>query len=126
MATNERPVSPHAGIYRWQITNTLSILHRLTGLLLTAGLLVLVCWLAALASGPATYADVHAFYAAAWFKVPLAAWAFAFFYHLSNGVRHLCWDLGLGFGHAEIRASGWSVVFAAVLATAAYVSWAIL
>ncbi|HEY5568726.1 MAG TPA: succinate dehydrogenase, cytochrome b556 subunit [Gammaproteobacteria bacterium] len=126
MARIERPVSPHAGIYSWQITNTLSILHRLTGILLTAGLLVLVCWLTALASGPEVYAGVHAFYAGTWFKIPLALWAFCLFYHLSNGIRHLCWDLGFGFGHAQIRASGWGVVFVALAATGAYVLGVIL
>lgn len=126
MARIERPVSPHAGIYSWQITNTLSILHRLTGIFLTAGLLVLVYWLTALASGPEVYAGVHAFYAGTWFKIPLALWAFCLFYHLSNGIRHLCWDLGLGFGHAQIRASGWGVVFVALAATGAYVLGVIL
>jgi succinate dehydrogenase / fumarate reductase cytochrome b subunit len=126
MAGIERPVSPHAGIYRWEITNTLSILHRVTGVLLTGGLLVLVCWLLALASGPEVYANVHAFYASAWFKLPLAGWAFCFFFHLGNGIRHLFWDVGVGFGHAQIRASGWAVVVAAVLATGAYTVLAIL
>jgi succinate dehydrogenase / fumarate reductase cytochrome b subunit len=120
MAGLERPVSPHAGIYSWEITNTLSILHRLTGIALTAGLFVLVGWLVALASGAPVYARVHAFYAAAWFKPLLAILAFCFFYHLANGVRHLFWDLGLGFGHAQIRASGWAVVVAAFAAASAY------
>ena len=126
MAGVERPVSPHAGIYSWEITNTLSIVHRLTGLALTAGLLVLVCWVAALASGSDAYARVHAFYAAPWFKLPLIAWAFCFFFHLANGIRHLFWDVGLGFGHAQIRASGWAVVIAAIAATSAYSALAIL
>jgi succinate dehydrogenase / fumarate reductase cytochrome b subunit len=126
MAGVDRPVSPHAGIYSWEITNTLSIVHRLTGLALTTGLLVLVCWLVALASGPEIYARVHAFYAAAWFKLLFAAWAFCFFYHLANGVRHLFWDLGKGFGHAQIRAGGWAVVLVAVVAAGAYAVLAIL
>lgn len=125
MAGVERPVSPHAGIYRWEITNTLSILHRLTGIALSAGLLVVVCWLVALASGPETYARVHEFYSAAWFKVPLLGWTFCLFYHLANGIRHLFWDLGLGFGHAQIRASGWAVVGVAVIAAGAYGALAI-
>jgi succinate dehydrogenase / fumarate reductase cytochrome b subunit len=126
MARVQRPVSPHWHIYSWLITSTLSILHRATGVALTAGLLVLVYWLVALASGPQAYADVHAFYAGAWFKVPLVGWAFCFFYHLCNGIRHLFWDAGWGFGHAQIRASGWTVVVAALLATAVYSTIAIL
>jgi succinate dehydrogenase / fumarate reductase, cytochrome b subunit len=126
MARVQRPVSPHWHVYSWLITSTLSILHRLTGIVLTTGLLVLVCWLVALASGPQVYADVHAFYSSPWFKLPLTGWAFCFFYHLSNGIRHLFWDVGWGFGHAQIRASGWAVVGAALLATGIYAAIAIV
>ena len=126
MARVERPVSPYAGIYSWRITNTLSIVHRLTGLFLTAGVLVLVCWLVALASDADTYARVQTLYSATWFKLPLAGWAFCFFYHLANGIRHLFWDAGLGFGHGQIRASGWTVVVAALVASGAFTALAIL
>jgi succinate dehydrogenase / fumarate reductase cytochrome b subunit len=118
----ERPLSPHLGVYRWQITNTLSILHRATGLFLGIGALVLVCWLVALASGPAAYENVHAWYSSGWFKLPLAGWSFCLFYHLANGIRHLFWDAGAGFEPAQIRIGGWLVVVFAVVATAGY-SW---
>ena len=125
MATVQRPLSPHLGIYSWLITNTLSILHRLTGVALSVGLLILVCWLIALASGPQTYTDVHAFYASVWFKPLLVGWAFCFFFHLANGIRHLVWDTGRGFGHGQIRASGGAVVIFAVVAAATYAFLAI-
>lgn len=117
MQSAERPVSPHLGVYRWQVTNGLSILHRATGLALSLGLLVFVCWLIALASGPQAYAGVHAFYASGWFKLPLVGWSFCFFFHFANGIRHLCWDAGVGFSHAQIRAGGWTAVIVAVAAT---------
>ena len=119
MDGRERPLSPFWN-YRWQITNTLSILHRATGVALSAGLLVLTCWLLAIASGVDAFADVQALFGSAWFKLPLAGWAFCFFYHLGNGIRHLAWDIGLGFEHSQIRAGGWAVVVFAVVATAAY------
>lgn len=114
----QRPLSPFM-MYRWQITNSLSILHRATGVFLALGALVLVCWLVALASGPETYERVFAFYSGSWFKLPLMAWAFCFFYHLANGVRHLFWDVGLGFEPAQIYVGGYLVVAFAVVATAA-------
>jgi succinate dehydrogenase cytochrome b subunit len=120
-----RPLSPFL-IYRWGISNSLSILHRITGVYMSFGILVLSCWLISLASGPEVYARVAAFYGAAWFKVPLAGWAFCFFYHFANGIRHLAWDAGYGFGHAQIRAGGVAVVVFAVLATAAYVIFGIV
>lgn len=122
MDAPERPLSPHLQVYRWGITNTLSILHRATGVFLSLGLLVLSGWLIAIATGPDAYAGVMALYGAAWFKLPLAGWAFCFFYHLANGVRHLVWDAGFGFERSQIRAGGIAVVAFAVVATAAYVA----
>jgi succinate dehydrogenase / fumarate reductase, cytochrome b subunit len=58
--------------------------------------------------------------------VLLVGWTFAFFFHLANGLRHLCWDLGLGYGKAHIQASGWAVVLVTVIATAAFALAAIV
>lgn len=116
----ERPLSPHLGIYRWQVTNSLSILHRATGVALSLGLIVLVAWLVALASGPASYAETLGVLGTGWFKLPLIGWAFCFFYHFANGIRHLFWDVGMGFEPGQIRASGWAVIVAALAATGVY------
>ena len=113
----ERPLSPHVFIYRWQITNTLSILHRATGVALSIGLLVLTWWLVSLASGPENYAATQDVLSAAWFRLPLIGWIFCFFYHFGNGIRHLFWDAGYGFEHHQIRLSGWLVVAFAIVAT---------
>jgi succinate dehydrogenase / fumarate reductase cytochrome b subunit len=98
----------------------LSSLHRITGLLLSLGAVALAVWLIALASGPAAFADVQAVYGSAWFKLPLIAWTFCFCLHLTNGVRHLFWDAGLGFDRATIQKSGWTVVLVTFVATAAF------
>lgn len=115
-----RPLSPHLQVYRWGISNSLSILHRATGVFLSLGILVLACWLISIASGAESFAGIMALYGAAWFKLPLAGWAFCFFYHLANGIRHLFWDAGLGFEKPQIRASGIAVLVFAVVATAIY------
>jgi succinate dehydrogenase / fumarate reductase cytochrome b subunit len=114
-----RPLSPFL-IYRWGVTNGLSIIHRITGIFLTLGILVLSCWLIALASGPESYAGVASFYGSAWFKPVFLGWAFCFFYHLANGIRHLFWDAGYGFESAGIRLGGMAVVLFALVATAVY------
>jgi succinate dehydrogenase / fumarate reductase cytochrome b subunit len=87
---------------------------------------VLAIWLVALASGREAYAAIQPLVGAGWFKVPLVGWAFCFFYHLVNGVRHLAWDLGLGFEKSQIRASGWTAIVVSVAATAAVAFGAIL
>ena len=113
----ERPLSPHLQVYRWQITMALSILHRGTGVALSVGLIVLVYWLLQLASGPAAYAQAQTLLGSALLKLCYAGWAFCFFYHLANGVRHLIWDLGRGFEKDQISLGGWIVVLLAVAAT---------
>jgi succinate dehydrogenase / fumarate reductase, cytochrome b subunit len=122
----ERPLSPHWQVYGWHITNTLSILHRATGLLLSLGALVLAWWLFAAASGAEAYRDAQAVVGSGWFKLPLIAWTFCFFYHLANGIRHLFWDVGACFDRARIRASGWAVVAFAVVASFLYALIAII
>lgn len=116
----ERPLSPHLQVYRWQITMALSILHRGTGLALSAGLIVLVYWLMSVADGPAAYAESQAVLGSGLLKLCYTGWAFCFFYHLANGIRHLGWDLGYGFEKSEIRSTGIAVVVLAVIATLVY------
>ncbi len=115
----QRPLSPY-WIYRWQITMWLSSLHRIAGLLLSLGAVVLAVWLIALASGRESFDPVAAIVGAVWFKPLLVGWTFCFFYHLSNGVRHLAWDAGYGFDEKHIHASGWTVILVTVAATALF------
>lgn len=115
-----RPLSPHLGIYRPQYTMVLSILHRITGVALSAGLLLFVYWLITLASGADAYADAQAVFAHPLTRVALIGFSFAFFYHLLNGVRHLNWDTGRGLERRSARLSGWIAFIAAVFATALF------
>lgn len=116
----ERPLSPHLQVYRWQITMALSILHRGTGMALSAGLIVLVYWLLSLASGPDAYAQAQSLLGSGFLKLCYAGWAFCFFYHLANGIRHLIWDLGRGFEKSQISLGGWLVVIFSAVATGVF------
>jgi succinate dehydrogenase / fumarate reductase cytochrome b subunit len=118
-----RPLSPFM-LYRWQYTNTLSILHRLTGLALSVGMLLFVYWIAAAASGEQTYETAQRVFAHPLARAALIAFSFAFFYHLLNGVRHLAWDAGYGFEKKKARASGWTAFLGAVVSTALF--WILL
>jgi len=118
-----RPLSPHAQLYRWQISNTLSILHRLTGIAMSLGALALVGWLLALASGETAFALAGWAFGSLPGQLALLAWSFCFFYHLCNGLRHLAWDAGFGFDKLVARKSGVAVVIAASLLTASF--WAV-
>jgi succinate dehydrogenase / fumarate reductase cytochrome b subunit len=119
MAQDERPLSPHLQIYRPQLTSVLSISHRLTGVVLSVGSPLLVCWLIAAAAGPPAYATLHGFLGS-WLGLTLLfCWTYAFFFHLCNGIRHLFWDAGYGFELSTIYASGWTVAGASTMLTLA-------
>jgi succinate dehydrogenase / fumarate reductase cytochrome b subunit len=117
----QRPLSPHLGIYRWQWTMALSILHRLTGVALAIGTLLLVYWLWAAASGPEAYFRASTLIGGWFGRLLLFGWTLALFYHLFNGIRHLIWDAGKGFELRTAWLSGLAAVAAAVAAT--FLAW---
>jgi succinate dehydrogenase / fumarate reductase cytochrome b subunit len=114
-----RPLSPHLGIYRFGYTMALSIMHRLTGVAMALGLLVLTGWLVAAAHGADWYAATTSVLAHWFFKLLLGGWLFAFLFHLANGIRHLFWDAGMGFEKSAARRSA-AIVVVVVLIVFAY------
>lgn len=117
MAVDKRPLSPHMGNYRWQITMTMSILHRATGVALAVGSLALIYWLVAAGRGPDAYADAQWLFGIWFGQLLLWGWTFSLFYHLCNGIRHLAWDAGWGFQIKTVYITGYAVWAAAVLLT---------
>lgn len=115
MPSHERPLSPHLQVYRWQLTSVLSILHRMTGVALAVGTLLLVYWLVAAAAGPQAFAAAQGLVGSILGRLLLFGWTLALFYHLCNGIRHLFWDAGRGFELKTAYASGWAVVVASAL-----------
>lgn len=111
----ERPLSPHLQVYRRQYTMVLSILHRASGLWLSACGFLYVGWLLAAALGPEAYACATAFLSSLGARAVLALGLAAFWYHLFAGLRHLAWDAGYGFEKRSARLSG-RVVLACALA----------
>ena len=121
----DRPLSPHLQVHRLEITSGLSILHRGTGLALSAGLLLLAYWLMAIASGEAAYAEASALLGSVWAQIFDTGWAFGFFDPRANGIRHLLWDMLIGLEPDQYRVSGWAVMLFTVIVTAAYSLWVI-
>ncbi|MFV3131707.1 succinate dehydrogenase, cytochrome b556 subunit [Niveispirillum sp. KHB5.9] len=91
-AKRQRPLSPHLGVYRLPLPALTSIVHRITGVGLTFGTLLLVWWLVAAAAGPDAYADATDFIASPIGLLLMFGWTAALWYHLLNGIRHLIWD----------------------------------
>ena len=117
MRSADRPLSPHLQIYRWQLTSVLSILHRATGVALSAGTILLVWWLIAAASGPEAYEGVQDFLGSWIGLLLLFGWTLSLFYHLCNGIRHLFWDIGKGFELPAAYRSGYIVIIATIILT---------
>jgi len=97
MSNNNHPVSPHLQIYRLPLTALLSITHRLTGVILAFGCVLLVWLLAAAAQGAEAYEALVPHYQAWYGQIILLGFLFSLYLHFCNGIRHLFWDVGYGF-----------------------------
>ncbi len=114
---SSRPLSPHLQIYRPQLTSILSITHRGTGIFLSLGAVALTWWLVSIASGESAYTAARECLGSTIGQLMLAAWAFSFYYHLCNGIRHLFWDVGMGFELKSLYASGYAVIATSIVMT---------
>lgn len=93
----QRPVSPHLQIYKLPLTALLSISHRMTGVINSAGAVLLVFVLAAAAGGADSYASAE-WILTSWFgTLILFGFTLTLYFHFCNGIRHLFWDVGMGF-----------------------------
>jgi succinate dehydrogenase / fumarate reductase cytochrome b subunit len=112
-----RPLSPHLQIYKPQITSILSIFHRLTGISLSIGSFIIVAWIVSLSMGVESYSYFMSIVDNWFIQAIIFGFAFALFYHFSNGIRHLFWDAGLGFELKSVYVSGSIVVLNAIILT---------
>ncbi|MBT8435700.1 MAG: succinate dehydrogenase, cytochrome b556 subunit [Gammaproteobacteria bacterium] len=97
MSNSRYPTSPHLQIYRLPLTALLSITHRITGVILAFGCLLLVWILAAAADSAAAYQAIVPHLGSWYGQIFLLGFIFSLYLHFCNGVRHLIWDAGYGF-----------------------------
>lgn len=109
------PLSPFLTIFRWPVTMATSIIHRATGAGLTVGAVVLAWWLFAIAGGPESYGHFYRQAATPVGKIVLYGCGWALSYHFYNGIRHLCWDFGIGFEQKQANRSGILVIAASIV-----------
>jgi succinate dehydrogenase / fumarate reductase, cytochrome b subunit len=118
MTKRARPLSPHLQVYRPQITTVMSILHRISGIILSFGAFGLAWWLMVAARGGEAYAQAAVVMASWPGKLALFGFSLALVYHLLNGIRHLLWDTGWGFEIPQVYRSGYAVVALTIVVTA--------
>ena len=114
---DNRPLSPHLSIHKKVLTAVFSIFHRLTGIFLTIGSLLLVFWFLFISIGENFYNYFQIISSHFIFKVILFFWTLAFFYHLFNGIRYLFWSFSLGMDLKTVYLSGYIVSLLTIIAT---------
>lgn len=113
----KRPLSPHLSVYRFQMSMFTSIVHRITGVGLTLGAVLIVWWFIAASSGPEYFAFADGILTSWFGALVLIASLWALCYHLCNGIRHLFWDTGRGLEKATAYKSGIAVIVGSVVLT---------
>jgi succinate dehydrogenase / fumarate reductase, cytochrome b subunit len=114
-----RPLSPHLSVYRPLINMVMSILHRITGVALYLGTLLLAAWLIAAATGEAPFGRINSFFAHPVGRIVLFGYTWVLLHHMLGGLRHLVWDTGRGFSIAQVNALSWLTIIGSVLLTLA-------
>jgi succinate dehydrogenase / fumarate reductase cytochrome b subunit len=116
-SASARPLSPHLQVYRWKVTMAMSILHRVTGVGLYLGTVLLVWWLLAAATGPAAFETAQWFFGSILGRLILFGYTWALFQHMLGGIRHLIWDTGAGLGPGVRDQIAWATAIAAPVLT---------
>ena len=114
---SNRPLSPHISIHKKVLTSAFSILHRITGIGLSAGSVLIAIWVSFIALGPDFFYIFNFLASSLIFKLILFLWTLGIFYHLFNGTRYLFWTYGLGMDLKTVYNSGYLVLFLTLLAT---------
>lgn len=114
-----RPMSPHVSIYQVQLTWTLSIFHRATGVGISALLYGggIGALFATGVSFPEIVGAIQANVPQFLILTSKTLFACGMIFHTLNGVRHLIWDVGYGFQLKHLYLSGYVVVALTALGT---------
>lgn len=94
---DKRPLSPHLQVYKLPLTAYASIGNRITGVINSVALAILV-WVIASAAGNPTDSSLALWLLNSWLGLlALFVFTFTLYFHMCNGIRHLFWDAGVGF-----------------------------
>src|SRR3954451_2542924 len=113
----QRPISPHLQIYKWTLPFLMSGFHRVTGMVLYFGFVLVAWWLVAAASGPSAYGNVQWFYGTFIGRLVLFGYTWALIHHTLGGIRHLIWDAGYGFGPGEREGLSLATILGSIVLT---------
>jgi|TARA_B110000003_G_scaffold266030_1_gene292512 succinate dehydrogenase / fumarate reductase cytochrome b subunit len=115
--SDQRPLSPHLSVYKWQLHAITSILTRITGNALIVGVILFVLWLIAAATSEANFLLMDAVISSWLGQLVLLGSLWALWYHTLAGIRHLIWDHAVWLDINRSRLLGWAVVFGSFVLT---------
>ena len=114
---DKNPLSPHIQIYNWHISSLISISHRITGII-NIIIVTLICfWVALLLLGNANYELIQKFFETYFGKFLIVGTVWSFSFQILSEIRHLFWDLGLGFELKTSNITGLIVIFGSLIST---------
>ncbi len=113
----KRPLSPHLQVYRLPLTGIISITHRMTGVFLSLGIILIVSIFVILSQGEQAYSSLQISLNLFWVQIFLWGFIYALFFHLCHGVRHLIWDAGMGFERDDMNRYAVIELIASVILT---------
>ena len=117
MKPASRPLSPHLQVYKPMLSMTMSIMHRITGVAISGGLLLLVWWLTAAAVSDDYFNLVQAFFGHWFGRLVLFGLTWALIHHALGGLRHFIWDTGRGFALPTVEKMVWLHLIAGIVLT---------
>ena len=115
---DSRPLSPHLSIHKKVLTSIFSITHRITGIWLSVGSILISIWFLLLSLGPNYFSYFEMVSKNILFKLILFIWTIGIFYHLFNGCRKLYWSFGIGMDLITVYRSGYIVLVLTLISTA--------
>jgi len=114
---DKNPLSPHIQIYNWHISSLISISHRITGIV-NITIITLICfWVALLFLGNTNYELIQKFFETFFGKFIIIGTIWSFSFQILSEIRHLFWDLGLGFELKTSNITGLLVIFGSFVLT---------
>ena len=119
-----RPLSPHLSIHKKFSTAVFSIFHRITGIGLSLGSILICIWIALIAFGEEYFSIFQTILSSLFFTLVLILWTTGMFYHLFNGIRYLFWSFGYGLELKTVNNTSYYVVILTVLST--IIVWVII
>jgi len=118
-AARQRPLSPHLTAYKWPMTMTMSIMHRITGGALYFGMVLVAWWLLAAATSPQWFETAN-WVMGSWFGIlVLIGFTWSLYLHALGGIRHFLWDTGYAIDKHTATQLAWATLAGSLVLTAA-------